>query len=140
MSSSSNFDGITQDDNTFTNMGIKETETNKSFCQKIKEYVLSTKMIEVLGCITLGLVLAFVPSVIVPVNQRPIPYQMTNEGDVLLDLTKYQEYVDSTVPSKLIFECYILSRLTSVHFSNIKHNNMLHPTSIPSNNSLFLLR
>ena len=97
---SCNFDAITQDDKNFTNINIKDTTENKSFCQEIKEYASSIQMVEVISCITLGLILAYVPTLIVPINQRPIPYQMTNEGDVLLDLTKNQEYVADTVPSK----------------------------------------
>jgi len=105
---SCNFDAITQDDNNFTNMNIKDT-TEKSLCQKMKEYESSIQMVEVISCIALGLILAYVPTVIVPINQRPIPYQMTNQGDVLLDLTKYQEYVDDTVPTILnILICFIM--------------------------------
>ena len=69
-------------------------------CCALTTYLKSNNFHEVILCMFIGLFLAFIPYLFIPLNVRPVLYQLTNEGDVILDLTYNNELVNETVPSK----------------------------------------
>ena len=68
--------------------------------QKVKRYTCSSKCAELAGCIVIGIVLLGIPELCVPLFQRPVPYQTTNDNDIILDFTKNQEWTDESFSSK----------------------------------------
>lgn len=66
---------------------------------RFSDYVKSGKLCEVMTCIIIGLLLGIVPYFTFSLNQRPIPYQITEAGDVILDMTFGNALVSDTVPA-----------------------------------------
>jgi len=62
-------------------------------------YFQSSIFKEMMSCVTFGLLLGLVPHAFLNVRERPIPYQMTAAGDVILDLTKDNKDDGQTVPA-----------------------------------------
>jgi hypothetical protein len=59
-------------------------------------YVKSQYFLELLLCVGYA-VLALVAPPYVPLNQRPIPYQTTSTGDIILDLELNHAYKQETI-------------------------------------------
>jgi len=70
-----------------------------------KNYFKSTeKLFEVTVCIILGLLLALIPHIpIIGLNQRPIPYQVSKAGDVILNSGIDNDLLPETIPAMLSF-------------------------------------
>ena len=79
-------------------LGSNNTDQIPDEKQKITltNYVQSKNFREVVICIILCLFACFVPHLL-PTNQRPIPYQITNAGDTILDLTYNNDLVGESV-------------------------------------------
>jgi len=66
-----------------------------------RNYVFSFKCLELSVCLIFGLLIAALPHYLLPLNDRPIPYQTINAGDVVLDLTKNDEFSEEETFSSL---------------------------------------
>lgn len=69
-------------------VGSNNTDEVPDEKQKITltSYIQSKNFREVVICVIVGFILAIAPENLVPIHMRPIPYQITDAGDTILDL------------------------------------------------------
>ena len=77
--------------------------------KRIKACLFSVKSIEIISCVIIGVILIGLPELCIPLSKRAIPYQITKDEDILLDLTKYQEWAVETISCKILFKFYNFS-------------------------------
>ena len=77
------------------NMG----RTNESTCKRFYSYLCSRMFGELVILAVISPVIAYVPYLF-SIHERPIPYQVTAAGDIILDFSLMNPLVPDTVPGK----------------------------------------
>ena len=85
-----------------TNYNAVGAAKAKSLFIQLKAYVTSLEFLEVVICLGGVLIPYFLVKSKLTVNQRPIPYQQIQTGDIILDLTFNQPMVKETVDGSYI--------------------------------------